>query len=138
MLSITKYKIFIPRFGIEHDYNHIASMSWKNGMTEALAQYLRRAAYLKSSDPHDIYSALQELQPDQKRGMWRKIAESLNGDYKQVHDYFHNTWVKLIFDDYSTFQNELKDLATSQLNKSAAQIIDQFCQNHPDKHFSRR
>ena len=70
--------------------------------------------------------------------MWRKIALIVGGEYKQVHDYFHNTWTKQIYDDYTPFAHELKHLAICELDKNMNEVLDEFCRSHPDKNFCRR
>eukprot|EP00703_Trepomonas_sp_PC1_P003294 JAP93312.1 Hypothetical protein TPC1_14456 [Trepomonas sp. PC1] len=113
-------------------------MSWKSNLTGVLQNFLRHYVHDDVNTPAQIIQAIAQLPPDVKKGMWKKIAIILDGDYKQVHDYFHNTWMKQLYDDYSEYAQELKWMATFQLQKSINDLVSDFCEHHPDKCFCRR
>ena len=55
----------------------------------------------------DAYNCYQELKPQERRGIWVTVADSLGISKKQAHDYFHNTWVKKFYDSIVAYRDQI-------------------------------
>lgn len=57
------------------------------------------------------------LKGTERRGIWDKIGKKLGIPAKEVHNYFHNTWVKQFYDDITPFKQEIAELINHNLQE---------------------
>lgn len=70
--------------------------------------------------------------------MWVTIGETLGVKSKQIHDFFHNTWVKRFYDDLNQYKDKLMHLLQREATRSTGStheivnhVIAQFQQENP-------
>lgn len=112
--------------------------TWKQNFSQTLSDYFYQRLNVKVHGDQDVYRLYQSLTESQRRGMWVTIGETLNVKSKQIHDYFHNTWIKRFYDDLNPYKDQLMRLLQKEASHSSGStheivnhVIQQFQQQYP-------
>lgn len=115
---------------------------WQERFNEVIYTYLNKSCGFGSSVPADMYNRIQNLEFEYRRGIWEYVSEQLGVPAKQIHNYYHNTWVRQFYDNVSLARPTITRIVTEQLragrqinSREIAQLVER---EYPDKHFCIR
>ncbi|CAL6106669.1 Conserved_hypothetical protein [Hexamita inflata] len=118
---------------------HQQHIMWKLHFNGALKQYLSQTTKAAITSDAQMYELMSTQR--KSRGIWLQVSEQLNVTQQQVHDYFHNTWIKQFFDSFDEHKAELKSIVQSLLGQVhdrsliSQRAIDLFVNLHLKENF---
>lgn len=109
---------------------------------QAAFECLHHRYGLQSSTPRDIFDAIQQLGTQHKKGIWEFIGKRLGVSSAQVHNYFHNTWIKQFYSDTKVTRPVINQMITDMLRNGqpvdTKYIVDQVVAIFPQYNFNIR
>lgn len=97
---------------------------------------------LQDSTPRAIFDAIQQLGTQHKKGIWEFIGKRLGVSSAQVHNYFHNTWIKQFYSDTKITRPVINQMITDMLRNGTPvdtkYIVNQVIVMFPQHNFNIR
>ena len=56
----------------------------------------------------------------------------------QLHDYYHNTWVKRFYADTAIYREELKVLVREHITATTQELLKMFLSRHSSENVNKR
>ncbi|CAL6064358.1 Conserved_hypothetical protein [Hexamita inflata] len=112
---------------------------WKQNFSEIFTDYLKQQYNPQGLTTNQVFETYQNLNEGARRGIWVSIGKILGIKSKEVHDFFHNTWVKQFYDDISLYRCDLVETVYNMIKAGGKKIseavnctISQFQKIHPE------